>query len=168
METPKLSPTIAYFIYEAIISLLTQIVETCLMYTMTTLNSKKKIWWELLFGNLGSKSDQLFWWERVGSRACHGESVLETHDSGHEDGELFIVAEERRHGAVMFPGRSGHAQETPVVVSHNPILPFPSLRRHLRSLLNITRSTQKIVGMYHMGCLRMSPLFWKCHKTTKM
>lgn len=54
----------------------------------------------------GSNKPCLVWWEGGASGgAYHGKGMLEAHDSGNEEGELVILAEEGRQGAVVSPGR---------------------------------------------------------------
>lgn len=56
----------------------------------------------------GSKKTCLVWWARSkleGGGAYHGKGMLQAHDSGNEERELVILAEERRQGAVVSPGR---------------------------------------------------------------
>ena len=75
----------------------------------------------------GRKNLCLVSWARSkleGGGAYHGKGMLEAHDSGNEEGELVILAEEGRQGAVVSPGRCRHAQESPLVVAHNVVLPY--------------------------------------------
>lgn len=65
----------------------------------------------------------------------------------------------------MLPRRSRHAQKTPLVVSHNPILPFPSLRHRCYPFSpRLLRPRRDLSHVVPWGLLKM-PQKHKCNQT---